>query len=551
MNCFLFQRLRLLWVSGILLSVLTTNVCAQTPIIEETYFYSVVDDPVEKPIGENISNFEGWTFKNCTARSGIYLRVGSGSGPYTLGSVTTSELGIEGNVLLFVTTNKVDNISASFRISIDGEGSVNSTTYSVTGEKYRPSAILIKGCKPSTKVKIEGTSGKFSLYSIKALNIADAAFYESFNYMSSSGEFIFSSTTIKENQFDNYDGIALTNIRQAKGNIFINNSGSYTMPTIPVEESCKVLMTFKAAKFSDTSKPFTLFGTGDLMMAPFNSSNIDDLASSRNVTIEGTRRTWNDYSIILTNMSNTTELTLSGYDIFLDDIKITPIPSGLDQSKDNSTYIIANSGQVRNVTLTRTITPNIWCPLCLPFSVTQAMMDNVLGTCELRTLGSVNASTGIFTFNSIAADATIEAGTPFLVKTSSTVENPTFSGVTIIDTPAKSEGYDNYKFVGNYSPVYLQTNGTNLFLGTDGSLYQPGTEAGYNRLGGLRAYFVVPEEEASARVAILDEPAETTSVRMIKPSTNHHVFDLFGREQKANTFSPNLQIRDGRKILTK
>lgn len=548
MNCFLFQRLRLLWVSGILLSVLTTNVCAQTSIIEKT-FWGLTDDPVEKPIGENISRFEGWTFRNCTASNRINLRVGTDTG---LGSVTTSELGIEGNILLFITIQQPGSTTAKFRILLDGD--VCSTEYATSKKEtdYRPSAILIKGCKPTSRITVEGTRGKFVLKSMKVYDIADAVFYESFNYMDSSGEFNqSSSTTIKENQFDNYDGIVLSSIQQAKGNIFINNSGSYTMPTIPVEESCKVLMTFKAAKFSDNYKSFTLSGTGDLMMAPFNSSNIDDLASSRNITIEGTKKTWNDYSIILTNMSNTTELTLSGRDIFLDDIKITPIPSGLDQSKDNSTYIIANSGQVRDVTLTRTITPNIWCPLCLPFSVTQAMMDNVLGTCELRTLGSVNASTGIFTFNNIAADATIEAGTPFLVKTSSTVENPTFSGVTVIDTPAKSEGYDNYKFVGNYSPVYLQTNGTNLFLGTDGSLYQPGTEAGYNRLGGLRAYFVVPEEEASARVAILDEPAETTSVRMIKPSTNHHVFDLFGREQKANTLSPNLQIRDGRKILTK
>lgn len=548
MNCFLFQRLRLLWVSGILLSVLTTNVCAQTSIIAKT-FLGLTDDPVEKPIGENISGFEGWTFRNCTARNEIYLRVGTDT---ELGSVTTSELGIEGNILLFITILQPGSTTAKFRILLDGD--VCSTEYATSKKDadYRPSAIFIKGCKPTSRITVEGTHGKFVLKSIKVYDIADAVFYESFNYMEASGEFIpSSSTTIKENQFDNYDSIVLSSIQQAKGNIFINNSGSYTMPTIPVEESCKVLMTFKAAKFKDNYKSFTLSGTGDLMMAPFNSSNIDDLASSRNVTIEGTRKTWNDYSIILTNLSNTTKLTLSGRDIFLDDIKITPIPSGLDQSKENSTYIIANSGQVRDVTLTRTITPNIWCPLCLPFSVTQAMMDNVLGTCELRTLGSVNASTGIFTFNNIAADATIEAGTPFLVKTSSTVENPTFSGVTIIDTPAKSEGCDNYEFVGNYSPVYLQTNGTNLFLGTDGSLYQPGTEAGYNRLGGLRAYFVVPEEEASARVAILDEPAETTSVRMIKPSTTHHVFDLFGREQKANTLSPNLQIRDGRKILTK
>lgn len=501
----------------------------------------------------NIEGPEGWTFNNCYA-SKTLMQVGSGSSPYTSGDVISPEIGIDGNAILLIQTSRINSIAARFQVSVIGNGDISSSEFTVGEGTYRPNAILIKGCTPSTKIKIQSTYGIFNLLTVKVYDIADAVFYESFNYMNYSKEgFAFSSSDdASTSSCDNYIGVDFSSTRLSKEKIFFNNNGSYKLPLIDIEDNSNAIMTFKVAKYpGSVNYPITVTGSGDVLMTQYNSTDLEDLSSSRTTNVIGEDKTWNNYSIILTNMSNTTKLTLSGRDIFLDDIKITPIPSGLDQSKDNSTYIIANSGQVRNVTLTRTITPNIWCPLCLPFSVTQAMMDNVLGTCELRTLGSVNASTGIFTFNSIAADATIEAGTPFLVKTSSIAENPTFSGVSIVNTPAKSETHGDYQFVGNYSPVYLQTDGTNLFLGTDGSLYQPGTEAGYNRLGGLRAYFVVPEKEAGARVAILDEPAETTSIKIIQSSTTHSVFDLLGRELKAKKFSPNLQIRDGRKILTK
>jgi hypothetical protein len=228
-------------------------------------------------------------------------------------------------------------------------------------------------------------------------------------------------------------------------------------------------------------------------------------------------------------------------------VKLTPIPSGLDQSKDNTTYIVANADQVRDVTLTRTITPNVWCPLCLPFDVTPALINTSFGeTCEVRTLGAINTTTGVFTFNSIDENATIAAGTPFLVKSASEVVGPTFSGVTIKDTPAAEIANGDYKFKGNYSPTYLETDGTHLFLGIDGNLYQPGSEDGYNRLGGLRAFFVVPKS-ADARVTITDEPAETTSVEMIKTNSDLESYDLSGRVQKHS----KLIIRNGRKIMKK
>lgn len=543
------HRLYKILASGILLCMLSTNTYAQSTIISQAFHQLNKEDGYTSM--ENIDGFNDWTFNNCYAFHDNYMQIGSGANPYITGSVTTPALGTYGNVILLVKTARINDIAATFKVSVIGDGSICASDYTVgKGDYYRPSSILIKGCTSSTKIKIESTYGKFYLQTVKVYDITDAVFYESFNYMNSPEEFIISSNTADATLFDNYN-ISYSSIKQAKGSLFINNSGSYTMPFIDIEDNTKFLLTFKSAKYFTGDYSVTLAATGETKMAPFNSTNQENLASSRSCIIEGNRKTWKDFNIIIDKISNTTELTISGDDIFLDDVKLTPIPSGLDQSKDNTTYIAANVGQERDVTLTRTITPNVWCPLCLPFDVTPSLMNTAMGgTCELCTLDHINTSTGIFTFNNIDENTTIEAGTPFLVKTTTQVVNPTFAGVTISDTPASTISEGNYQFVGNYSPVNLETDGTNLFLGTDGNLYQPGTETGYNRLGGLRAYFVVPDKNA-ARVAILDEPAETTSVNLIKTASVQCPYDFLGRKRDTTLNTPNLKILNGKKIFTK
>jgi hypothetical protein len=175
-------------------------------------------------------------------------------------------------------------------------------------------------------------------------------------------------------------------------------------------------------------------------------------------------------------------------------------------------------------------------------------MATALGTsCELNTLTSV--SDGIFTFNTVSDGSTISAGTPFLVKTTAQVENPTFSGVTIKNVEAQEDGNKTYKFVGTYSPVYLETDGSELFLGTDGDLYKPGTGEGYNRLGGLRAYFRVPTG-ANARVMFNDvDGIETLSMPQIEVG-DKKTYDLQGRPVvKGQTQRKHLIIEKGRKRL--
>lgn len=546
------HRLYKILASGILFCMLSTNTCAQSTIISQAFHQLNKEDGYTSM--ENIDGFDKWDFDNCYASHGNYMQIGSGANPYITGSVTTPALGTYGNVILLVKTARINDIAATFKVSVIGDGSISASDYTVgKGDYYRPSSILIKGCTSSTKIKIESTYGKFYLQTVKVYDIADAVFYESFNYMEydNPDEFAYNGSDANPSLCDNYTGVEFTNTKLANNKIFFDNSGSYKMPTIDIDNECDALLTFRITQIASGTHTLSISATGGAKMLPFNSTDYGDLKSSQTLPLSGTLREWRDYHIIIKGLTNSTELTIFGRNSHLDDVKLNPIPSGLDQSKDNTTYIAANVGQERDVTLTRTITPNVWCPLCLPFDVTSSLMRTAMGeTCELRTLDHINTSTGIFTFNNINENTTIEAGTPFLVKTTIQVINPTFTGVIISNTPASTISEGNYQFVGNYSPVNLETNGTNLFLGTDGNLYQPDTETGYNRLGGLRAYFVVPEKN-NARVTILDEPAETTSIQLSRTAKEQCYYDFQGRKREATHYTPNLRILNGKKIIKK
>jgi hypothetical protein len=211
-------------------------------------------------------------------------------------------------------------------------------------------------------------------------------------------------------------------------------------------------------------------------------------------------------------------------------------------------------GQEQDVTLQRTLTANIWCPLCLPFNITPEQMSTATGAnCQLCTLD--NVTEGLFHFTDVQANGTVTAGTPFLVKTDAQVVNPTFSGVTINNTPAqtKPSADSDYQFVGIYSPFNMNTDGTHLFLGIDGNLYQPGTGSGENRLGGMRAYFVRPLNAQNQARVLIDSGSngivntEAAEMEAITP-----IFDLQGRRMASeNHLNKGLYVRNGRKYLMK
>ena len=142
----------------------------------------------------------------------------------------------------------------------------------------------------------------------------------------------------------------------------------------------------------------------------------------------------------------------------------------------------------------------------------------------------------------------VSAGTPFLVKVSTDVTTPTFSGVTVKDVQPKTVGDEGYKFCGTYSPIHLNTDGTHVFLGIDQKFHTPSTDG--NRMNGLRAYFIVLEA-SKARIAIYDEPSAIHDLSTSAAPKHSGCYDLTGRRHDAKQLSTGLYIRDGRKFYVK
>lgn len=554
MKVFLSNFIRL-FVCSFILCIQPFCLHAQTTVLTQS-FKNITDETSYTAI----SSYNGWSFENCYAAGKVngvdhFLQVGSGSSPYKLGSVTSPVLGVEGNVVVLVNTARVQSIAARFSVSVVGTGTVNNTEYTVaSGDSYRPSAILIKGCLPSTRIVIQGTYGKFYVQTMKVFAVSDAIFYESFDYFKYENKDEFSFSNDDEavvSSCDNYSDVGFESVKVANKKIFFDNLGHFTFQTINADAETTAMLSFRTALYPSSSHYLNITSSEGVKMASLDSKEISSLHNAYNGELTGDTKVWQNHFIILTGLNSSSSITIEGRDMFLDDVLLTPIPDGLDQSKDNTAYIEANADQVHTVTITRTLTSGIWCPLCLPFDVTPNQMATEIGTtCEIRTLSSIETSTGVFRFNSVEGTTTIDAGTPFLVKLTATVANPTFSSVAIKNTDPMSYSNGDYQFVGIYSPTYLETDGTNLFLGIDGNLYKPGTGEGENRLGGMRAYFVVPEK-ASARVAIFDDPATDGVNNVLRKMTKPVVYDLQGRRIDSSKANHGLYVRGGRKWIVK
>ena len=218
----------------------------------------------------------------------------------------------------------------------------------------------------------------------------------------------------------------------------------------------------------------------------------------------------------------------------IDDVSVTKDGMTLDESINNASWITGNNDKVRTVKTERTLTANIWNTMCLPFDVNKQLLEGALGTdkkIELRTYSIYDVTNKVMNFE-VADNATIEAGTPFLIKLNATVKNPTFTGVTIKDVAAKTIESNGVSFVGTYSPVELNTDGTNLFITIVNELAKP-TATG-NKMPGLRAYITVPSnfDFNDARLFLDDEATAINSIGTKKATNSATLYNLQGQRVK-------------------
>lgn len=242
----------------------------------------------------------------------------------------------------------------------------------------------------------------------------------------------------------------------------------------------------------------------------------------------------------------------------IDDIIIVPGAFTFSEANDNTSSLISYYTKTVTVNTHRTLLGGIWNTLCLPFDVSMADLELALGKnqdIQVRTFHSYDSATKVMTFvNPFGGDnhlSAISAGTPFLIKLNSDVENPTFHAVTISNIAAQSIGEKgSVQFVGTYSPVELAIDGTNIFITRDNTLALPAE--GKNTMNGLRAYIVVPKNFNSSGARLLMDDGETASVSDLAPSVetgSKATYNLNG--QRVENVRRGLYVVNGKLTLVK
>lgn len=203
------------------------------------------------------------------------------------------------------------------------------------------------------------------------------------------------------------------------------------------------------------------------------------------------------------------------------------------------------------VTLTRTLQPDIWNTVSLPFDLSSDQIAaSSLNGATIYAFSKSDASN--ITFES--AD-TIEAGKPYLVKlpegTTESIVNPTFTGVTIEATEGETEGSEgNVQFVGQTYNKSLAGVDDVCYLATNGKVKQL-TENG--AIKGLRAYFIVPDaQQQSSGVKLFFNSVEDgiqTIANGQQHLANSPIYNLAG--QRVNNVQKGIYIVNGKKMLVK
>ena len=245
---------------------------------------------------------------------------------------------------------------------------------------------------------------------------------------------------------------------------------------------------------------------------------------------------------------------MPGFDIELEVEYDTDL--ALNEVDDNTAKLDEWNGYQANVTLTRTLQAGSWNTLALPFNLSIPMGWTVK---ELSS-SAFDSSTGELTLN-FGNAASIEAGKPYLVKVTATVENPTFNGVTVSNTTTTTEttAVDFVPTLGKTlvtGPTGDESNTKAvLFLATGNQLVNPtvvnDTENASSYIKGFRAYFQVKGQAAEARSFALNMGGDATGIvdNKREPITNNRYYDLQGRKVSGKAAKKGVYVVNGKKVI--
>ena len=271
-------------------------------------------------------------------------------------------------------------------------------------------------------------------------------------------------------------------------------------------------------------------------------------------------------------------VTISGFD-FLDGTNYIHANNGSDVTfkvkvldkateyftldENSTTAPIARTGV--NVRVKRTIKKDEWSTLCLPFTMTKSQADAAFGsgyeikqyknytaTIDEVTLipSAIELNFGDYTLNALRK---LNAGTPYLIKTSQDIESFDVDNVNISTTLNDVSGAEtNYDLPGKFKGTLNKTKvpDKGLFISANKFYYSTGK----TNIKAFRGWFeldAVLNESVSADTRIGFNFDETTGIKEVHGSANvEGTYDLQGRKVEEPT-NKGLYIVNGRKVVKK
>lgn len=228
----------------------------------------------------------------------------------------------------------------------------------------------------------------------------------------------------------------------------------------------------------------------------------------------------------------------------------------LDETKaDNVIETYENA----NVTLQRTLSKDYWNTFCVPFALDADQVTQYFGEgTQLRTYEG-NCNNNIVYFATVD---NIKAGKPYIMKPgNAVVENPTFEGVSMVATGLDKNGNpqavgdaSTVQMKGIYNQILLKTDQTELFLGDNDLFYYPIDDIDARTIGGLRAYFIVPQGTDIKKLrANLDGTPTSLDTIFDTEESNAPVYNLQGQcvGNSLRALKSGIYIQNGKKVVVK
>ena len=228
----------------------------------------------------------------------------------------------------------------------------------------------------------------------------------------------------------------------------------------------------------------------------------------------------------------------------------------LDETKTDN---VIEDCAYANVTLQRTLSKDYWNTFCVPFALDVEQVAQYFGEgTQLRTYEG-NCNNNIVYFATVD---NIEAGKPYIMKPgNAVVQNPTFEGVSMVATGLDEKGNpqavgdaSTVQMKGIYNQILLNADQTELFLGDNDLFYYPLDNVDARTIGGLRAYFIVPQGTDIKKLrANLDGTPTSLDTIFDTEESNAPVYNLQGQcvGNSLRALKSGIYIQNGKKVVVK